>query len=388
VELKVREGLVAIHARHRDDAEWQCPDCAKAAPPLDHVKQRVWRHLDSCQLKTFMHAWIPSVRFERHGVRQVKVPWALPGSRFTALMERMIIDVIHQCSTLGGACAVMRVSWDEASGVMNRAVQRGLSRRQADVVRHIGVDEKAFCKGHSYMTIVSDLENATVQYVGVNRTAESLAGYYAGLTAEQRGGIEAVAMDMWEPFVKATRQGLPLSQEKIVFDCFHIIKQINGAVDKVRLAEHREMSSWGCGLLKGTKHMWLYGKENLPEKYRRDFAVVKDANLRTARAWAIKETLRELWSQKNKPAAGKFFGDWFGWAKRSQLTPVKKVADMIKSSLASVLNYFGHRITNDVAEGLNSRIMTIKRKCCGFRSTENFKTAIYLHCGGLNLYPQ
>ena len=211
----MREGLVAIHARHRDDAEWQCPDCAKAAPPLDHVKQRVWRHLDSCQLKTFMHAWIPSVRFERHGVRQVKVPWALPGSRFTALMERMIIDVIHQCSTLGGACAVMRVSWDEASGVMNRAVQRGLSRRQADVVGHIGVDEKAFRKGHSHMTIVSDLENATVQYVGVNRTAESLAGYYAGFTAEQRGGIEAVAMDMWEPFVKATRQGLPLSQEKI-----------------------------------------------------------------------------------------------------------------------------------------------------------------------------
>jgi len=156
---------------------------------------------------------------------------------------------------------------------------------------------------------------------------------------------------------------------------------------EVRLREHRRLSSWGCQLLKGTKHWWLYAQQNLPDRYRAGFAKVKDRNLQTARAWAIKETLRELWDYRSITWAGKFFGRWFGWAKRSKLKPVKGVADMIKTRLAQVLNYCRHQITNGVAEGLNSKIMTIKRKCCGFRNVENFKTAIYFHCGGLDLYP-
>ena len=384
------EQRVDIFVEHRAEAKWECPVCGKPCGLYDHTIERVWRHLDSCQLKTYLHARVPRTGCPEHGIHKVKLPWAETRSRFTLLMERMIIDVIGQCSTISGACAIMRVSWDEAFGVMQRAVMRGQERKggqEAMVVKHLGVDEKAFRKGHSYLTVVCDLERSTVQYVSDDRTAESLAGYYAALTAQQRQGIEAVAMDMWEPYVQATLQGLPLAREKIVFDRFHIMKQMNQALDKVRLGEHRRLSSWGCDLLKGTKHWWLYGQENLPERYRVGFAAVKDRNLQTSRAWAIKETLRELWDYQSQTWAGKFFDKWFGWAKRSQLGPVKKVADMIKSRVDNVLSYCRHRITNGVAEGLNSRIMTIKRKCCGFRNVENFKTAIYFHCGGLDLYP-
>ncbi len=155
----------------------------------------------------------------------------------------------------------------------------------------------------------------------------------------------------------------------------------------MRLGEHRRLNSWGCDLLKGTKHWWLYAAENLPDRCRADFAEIKHRNLQTSRAWAIKETLRGLWGYRSETWAGKFFARWFGWAKRSKLTPVKKVADMIRSRVANVVSYCRHPITNGVAEGLNSKIMTIKRKCCGFRNVENFKTAIYFHCGGLELYP-
>jgi transposase len=104
-------------------------------------------------------------------------------------MERMIIDVILQCSTIAGACQIMRVTWDEAFGVMQRGVMRGQQRKPATVVKQIGVDEKAFRKGHRYMTVVCDLERATVEHVADDRTTQSLAGYYASLTAEQRLGI-------------------------------------------------------------------------------------------------------------------------------------------------------------------------------------------------------
>ena len=387
VELKLAEERVDIHVEHRKDAGWECPVCGKPVGLYDHTEERVWRHLDSCQLKTYLHARVPRTSCLEHGIRKVKLPWAETRSRFTLLMERMIIDVILQCSTISGACAIMRVSWEEAFGVMQRAVMRGQERKQATVIRHVGVDEKAFRKGHSYMTVVCDLDRATVQHVAEDRTIESLAGYYSSLTDEQREGIEAVAMDMWEPYVQATLAGLPQAADKIVFDRFHIIKHMNDAVDRVRLAEHRNLTRLGIDTLKGTKHWWLYAAENLPDRYRADFAEVRARTLETSRAWAIKETLRSLWSYRSVTWARKFFDKWFGWAKRCQLSPVKKVADMIKSHVGNVLSYCRHRITNGVAEGLNSKIMSIKRKCCGFRNVENFKTAIYFHCGGLDLYP-
>ena len=387
VELKMEEGRVDIYVDHRPEAVFHCPVCGKPAGLYDHAEERVWRHLDSCQLKTYLHARVPRTGCPEHGIHKVKLPWAETRSRFTLLMERMIIDVIKQCATISGACAIMRVSWDEAFGVMQRAVIRGRDRKQPAVVKHIGVDEKAYRKGHSYMTVVCDLERATVEHVADDRKTESLAGYYAALSDAQRQGIEAVAMDLWEPYVQATLAGLPSASDKIVFDRFHIMKKMNEAVDKVRLGEHRSLSELGSDLLKGTKHWWLYAQENLPDRHHDAFQSLKAQNLQTSRAWAIKETLRKLWDYGTATWATKFFARWFGWAKRSKLSPVKKVADMIKSRLVNVVSYCTHHITNGVAEGLNSKIMTVKRKCCGFRNRENFKAAIYFHCGGLDLYP-
>ncbi len=166
------------------------------------------------------------------------------------------------------------------------------------------------------------------------------------------------------------------------------MSHMNGAVDKVRLEEHRQLTAEGDDVLKGTKHWWLYSYENVPDKHLRAFEAVRDQSVRTGRAWAIKETLRELWSYRSVAWARKFFKDWFGWARRSRLEPVKKVAAMLRDHLTNILTYCKHPITNGVAEGLNSKIMTIKRKACGYRSKENFKTAIYFFCGGLDLYPR
>jgi transposase len=388
VELNVADGRVDIWVEHRKGCAWNCPVCGRQVGLFDHADERTWRHLDTCQFQTFLHARVPRCGCPDHGIRNVKLPWAETRSRFTLLMERLIIDVLHQCQTIAGACVIMRISWDEGFGVMQRGVIRGQERKEQTVVRHMGVDEKAFRKGHNYVTVVCDLERSTVEHVAEDRTTESLAGYYASLSETQRQGIEAVAMDMWEPYVQATLAGLPLAAEKIVFDRFHIMKQMNHALDKVRLGEHRRLQAEGQQTLKGTKHWWLYARENVPDRYRTDFASLRQQNLQTARAWAIKETLREMWHYKSVTWARKFFDRWFAWAKRSQLPPVKKVADMIKTRLANVLSYCRRQVTNGVAEGLNSKIMTIKRKCCGFRNMENFKTAIYFHCGGLDLYPR
>ena len=292
-------------------------------------------------------------------------------------------------STVKGACEIAGVSWDEAWGVMSRAVARGHARKEARPIRYIGVDEKAFRKGHRYHTIVCDLQRATVEFVAEDRKTESLAAYYAQLTDAQRRALHAVAMDMWEAYIGATRAGLPAGDEKIVFDRFHIMREMTKAVDTVRKQEHRAFLRAGEGSpLTGTKYLWLFSDERRPERHAAAFATLQALNLKVGRAWAIKEALRALWTYRQHAAVKRFFTRWYGWAIRSRLAPVKQVAKTLKRHLAGVLRFVQHPITNGVAEGLNSKIMSIKRKAGGFRNPSHFTTAIYFHCGGLDLYPR
>jgi transposase len=248
-------------------------------------------------------------------------------------MERLVIDLIQQCSTIIGACRIARITWDEAWGVMSRAVARGRARELAVPIPYIGVNEKAFRKGHRYHTIVCDLERSTVEFVAEDRKTESLAAYYQHLTDEQRTGLQAVAMDMWEPYIGATRDGLPDGDQRIVFDRFHIMREMTKAVDTVRKQEHRSFLRTGDDSpLTGTKYLWLFSDERRPDHHADAFATLQALNLKVGRAWAIKEALRTLWTYRQAAAVTRFF-QWYGWAVRSRLDPVKKVAGMLKRHL-------------------------------------------------------
>ena len=386
VNLDVNGQRVDVWAEHPEDVSWACPHCAKTLPLYDHADERTWRHLDSCQFQTYLHARIPRVECGEHGVVQILVPWAEPRSRFTLLFERLAIDVLSQCDVTG-ATRILRISWDEAWGLMERAVTRGRERKGRKVVRRIGVDEKAAAKGHRYLTVVCDLEEGTVEHIAEDRTQESLEGYYAGLSQEQLDGLEAVAMDMWEPYVQATRARVPEAAEKIVFDRFHVMGHVGKAVDTVRKQEHRDLMASGDDTLKGSKYLWLYSRENVPDQRREEFHALMRQELKVGRAWAIKEALRRLWHYVYPASGWKFWMRWYFWATHSRLAPIRKVAETIRRHIENILTYSQHPVTNAMSEGLNSQIQKIKSMAHGFRNIEHFKTAIYFHCGGLDLYP-
>jgi transposase len=147
-------------------------------------------------------------------VVQVEVPWSNPRSRFTLLFERFAIEVIRQCATVTGARRLLRISWDECFGLMQRAVARGQARKKREVIPLFSVDEKAIARRHRYVTLVCDYACSTVEHIVEGRKEEGLAAYWRGLTPEQLAGIEAVSMDMWEPFVQATLKGVPDARKK------------------------------------------------------------------------------------------------------------------------------------------------------------------------------
>ena len=386
VELNVKRQCVEVWAAHPEGAMWACPKCAQELPLYDHAEERTWRHLDSCQYETHLHARIPRVQCGEHGVVQVKVPWAEARSRFTLLFERLAIDVLGQCD-VSGATKILRISWDEAWGIMERAVKRGRSRKAPKVVRRIGVDEKAAAKGHRYLTLVCDLEAGTVEHIAEERKQESLEGYYQGLSEEQLAGIQAVAMDMWAPYIQATRARVPEAAGKIVFDRFHVMGYLGKAVDTVRKQEHRALMAAGDETLKGSRQLWLYNPLNFSDEQARSFAALRDCGLKVARAWAAKELFTKLWTYRYEGSARRFFKQWFGWASRSRLKPLIKVARMLKSHLENILTYLRHPITNAVTEGLNSKIQMIKSNARGFRSFDNYRIRILFFCGKLDLYP-
>ena len=386
VEMNVQEQKVDVWAAHPEDASWECPECGKPRPLYDHAEERIWRHLDSCQFKTFLHARVPRVECPEHGIVQVKVQWAEAKSRFTLLFERLAIEVLKQCDVTG-ASKILRISWDEAWRIMKHAVRRGFSRKEKKTVSVIGVDEKSIAKGHRYMTLVYDLSAGTVEYIADERKAESLENYYRGLSSEQLEGIKAVAMDMWEPYFQATMSQLPNAEGKIVFDRFHVMGYVTKAVDTVRKKEHRELMKNGDETLKGSKYLWLYGRENVPESRRAEFNRLRGQEMKVGRAWALKETLRRLWHYVYPSSGQKFWKQWYFWATHSQLEPMKEAAATLKRHIRNILMYFTHRITNAMSEGINGKIQAIKKMANGFRNPENFKTAIFFHCGGLDLYP-
>jgi transposase len=386
VELREEREEVVVHLRHERDAVWTCAECGRECPIHDHHGPRTWRHLDTCQYRTILSAAVPRTKCPEHGVRLARVPWAEPHGRFTMLFERLVIDWLGASSQTAVAKR-MGLTWDEVHGIMDRAVARGLKRRRVENIPRIGVDEKAFCKGHSYATLVTDLDRSRVLYVAKDRKQISLDGFWGTLRKEQLDAIEAVAIDMWDPFEASIRQHLPEAEDKIVYDKFHVAKHLGEAVDRVRRAEHKALRAEGDQRLKGTRYSWLRNPSNFSPKQWRKFQALRTSNLKTARAWALKEQAMSLWEYAHAGPARTHFAWWHRWATRSRLRPMIEKARMIKARLPNILTYLKHGITNAVSESLNSKIQWVKYTARGFRNFENFITAIYFHCGGLDLSP-
>lgn len=384
VSLSLEEKRVEILVTHRG-GRIKCPECGRECTIADHAPERTWRHLDTMQFETRLRARVPRADCKECGVKTMGVPWADKHSRFTLMFEALAIEVIQACANVKRAAALLRLDWGSVHRIMERAVERGLERREVESVPYVGIDEKSFRKGHDYVSILVDLVNARVLEVAEDRTEEAADRLWEVLSDEQKNAIEAVAVDMWKAFTNSAQRNAPNAE--IVHDRFHISKHLNEAVDKVRRQENKSLRKEGDNRLTGSKQLWLFNVENLDEDRWLDFETLKDQELKTSRAWAIKEQFRWLWEYSYAGNARKFFTRWYGWAARSKLKPVIKVAKMLKRHLENILTYFRHRITNSMTEGFNSRIQAIKSQARGFRAFDNYRTRILFYCGKLDLIP-
>ncbi len=271
--------------------------------------------------------------------------------------------------------------------IMEKAVERGLSRREERDIRYVGIDEKSMKKGHRYISVLSDIKKCCVIDVSEGRSFSSSKSLLdKGLTDKQKSKIEAVSMDMWKAYIKVVHSELP--HASVVHDKFHIIKYLNDAVDKTRREEAGKLKKVDDKTLVKTKYLFLKNPENMTAKQSTRFKQIQELNLITSQAWTAKENFKEFFESETINDAKFFFAEWYHDIKDRSLTHMIKVGKMLIAHSEGLLNYIEHQITNSIAEWLNGKIQEIKTVARGFGKFDNFRIAILFFLGKLDLYPQ
>jgi transposase len=299
------------------------------------------------------------------------------------MFESHVVEVLHAASSISAAQRLLKLNWRSLQAIMARAVERGLERRELKDLRCVGLDEKSFRKGQDYITVLSDVAHGKVIDIVTGRTCEDAKKLLQTIPEPVRECVEAVTCDMWPAYVKAYEAVLP--KAALVFDRYHIMSHMGKAVDQVRRSEHAILRALEDDTLKGTKYIWLRNPDNMSAEQFEQIEGLSKLNLKTSRAWALKESLSFLWECPTLRSATRHWKNWWSWAARCRLEPVKKVARMIKVRLPQVLNYIKHPITNAVAEGLNSKIQSLKSAARGFCNFVNYRVRVLFFCGKLDL---
>lgn len=364
-----------------------CPVCGRMSPIYDHRERRRWRHLDTCQLKTYLICEVPRIRCQEHGIVTVRVPWAGSHSRFSRHFERIAIDLLLAFKKQTKVAKILRISFDQLHGIMERAVHRGLKRRDSSQpIPYIGIDEKSIGAHHHYASVLLDLEKQRVLEVEENRDEGAATRLlHKGLDKGQRGRVKAIAMDFWRAYRKAAREWLP--QADVVHDRFHIIGQLNKAIDKTRRQEVYHIDKEQRKYLKHTRYLFLQNPQSWTDRYKRRFQQIQRINLKTAQAWRMREDFKGFFSCQTLNEARFYLTQWFDQVDQTDLPFVKSVARTFQNHLSGILNFVVHRITNALTETINGLIKEILYVARGFRLFENFRIAVLFFLGKLDLYP-
>jgi len=327
-------GRIDIEIDFPAGSRFACPTCGAADCPAYDTERKTWRHLNFFQHQAYLNARVPRVRCENCGIKTVSVPWARPDSGFTLLFEAMVMTMVPAMPVK----AVARMVDEHDTRlwrVVHHYVDAARARLDASGVTRIAVDETAAQRGHNYITLCVDIDQARVLFATEGKDANTIAAFADDLAAH-RGDPEAIAevcIDMSPAFIKGVGESLP--NAAITFDRFHAVRIINEAVDEVRRAEQK-----GQSLLRGTRYIWLRNPANLSERQRATLEALPTRHLRTGRAYQIRLAFQDLYDQPSTGAATAYLRKWYFWATHSRLDPMIDAAHTVKRHWDGILRWF------------------------------------------------
>lgn len=360
-------------------ARFACPSCGAAGCPAYDTDAMTWRHLSFFQHQAYLHARVPRVRCQACGIKRVTVPWAREGSGFTLLFEALVMTLVASMPVARVARTVGEHD-TKLWRIVHHYVEQARAQADHGAVSRVAFDETAARRGHDYVSLFVDLDQARVLFVVDGKDAATVHAFAEDLQAHggDPAGVGEVCIDMSPAFIKGTAAYLP--QAEITFDKFHAVKIVNEAVDEVRREEQKRRPE-----LKRTRYVWLKNTTNLSAAQRDTLDSLTGSHLKTARAYQIRLTFQEFYQQPSRKAGEAFLKRWYFWATHSRLPPMIKAARTVKRHWNGILRWHDTHIANGILEGINSLVQAAKAKARGYRSSRNLKAIIYLVAGKLKI---
>jgi transposase len=360
----------------------ECPVTLDLCGIYDHAPVRKWRHLDVLEFKTYLVCRLPRLTNQQGNVVTALAPWGAKSARYTYLFETRAINVLLATQNQTKAADLMGCTFYQINTLMHRAVRRGLNRRPKNLpFKNLSLDEKSFQKGHKYITVLSCPSAGVVLDVCLDRTKKATTSLLKKVVSkENREQVETVSMDMWKAYNESVKD--VFVDTKTVHDRFHLVKYLNEAIDKVRRREVKTNEE-----LRNSRYALLKNPENLTDKQQMKFEAIHKANFEVSRAWTIRENFKDIFGSTTLREAVSLFCKWSGSVAYSNIKEMYKIAQMFNRHLEGVCNALVETFSNAMAERLNGKIQEVKSRSRGYRTFENFRSAILFFHGGLQLYP-
>jgi transposase len=377
--------VLEVDIQPRANSKAVCSVCGHRRPGYDRLAPRRFEFVPLWGILVFFVYMMRRVDCPKCGVVVEAVPWAAGKSQLTTTYAWFLARWAKRL-TWTEVARSFHTSWDSVYRAVKMAVEWGRARVDLSGVTAIGVDEMAWAKGHEYVTVVYQLdeERRRLLWIGGKRRAKTLLGFFRWFGKDRTANLRFICSDMWKPYLKviAKKAGHALH----VLDRFHIAMHLSKAIDKVRAEEARRLAAGGYEpVLKRTRWLLLKRPENLTAKQDAKLADLLRYNLRSVRAYLLKEDLQGLWDYVSPHWAGQFMDRWCTRVMRSQLEPMKRVARMLRAHRPLILNWFRAKgtMSSGAVEGLNGKAKVATRKAYGFKSQETLKIALYHQLGDL-----
>jgi len=376
---------IEIAMRPRIGSKPYCSGCGQRGNVYDRMAERSFSFVPLWAIGVFLIYAPRRVNCRTCGVKVEWLPWADGKKRITNAHALFLARWGRRLSWKEVA-TIFSTSWDTVYRSVTWVVDYGLKHRELSNVAAIGVDEIQFQKGHRYLTLVYQIDKSCrrLLWIGQDRTAKSFLRFFRMMGKQKTAGVRFVCSDMWQPYLKVIRKKIP--QAIHILDRFHIVARLNKAVDEVRSTEAREMASQGYDpVLKHSRWCLLKRPENLTDKQSTKLSDLMRYDLKSIRAYLLKDSFQMLWEYKSYHWAGVFLDGWIERAMRSRLEPIKKVARSLRVHDRLILNWFAAKkeYSSGIVEGLNNKVKLTIRKAYGFRELKSAEVALYHALGKL-----
>ena len=377
--------VMVVELQPRKNSRPLCSACGQPGPVYDRLEERKFEFVPLWGIAVFFAYRMRRVKCVSCDVRVEQVPWGDGKNRLTTTYRWFLATWAKKLSwTEVGA--IFQTSWDSVCRAVEHAVEWGLAHRDLSGVTSLGVDEIAWHRGHTYLTLVYDISEQGRRLLAVaqERTEVSLRSCLEELGEDLCKRVRFICSDMWWPYLKVI--GEKLTQAVHVLDRFHVMQQFSKAIDQIRADEAKRLEREGYEpVLRKSRWCLLKRPENRTDKQTVKLSELLRYNLRTVRAYLLREDFQRFWEYTSPAWAGKFLDEWTGRVMRSRLEPMKKVARTLRNHRPLILNWFRAKgeVSAGAVEGLNNKVKLVTRRSYGFRTPEVAKLALLHNLGRL-----